>query len=343
MIMKGCLSRSLAGFLLGLVHQVAFAGTVTYVHTDLQGTPVMESDAQGHITARYDYTPYGVPVQGLSGSPNGPGYTGHVNDPDTGFVYMQARYYDPMVGQFLSVDPVGLGAANGYVFNRYAYINNNPYAGTDPSGAYPKGMTADQMNCEIYHCSIVGGDAARAERARSASYRANRALSEAGVLGKIFSGSGAEDKLALAWAAAIVPLKLQVEVQSNIMLLKDKGYMCSPAYSTGDWTTVNMEDLSESEDVYSSAKRAEIHWHPINGPFSGTTAYTLPGERVAHSSGAHGFGDLPRYFQMAIDGYVAMPNGAVYGWKYEPFRNSLELHGGYRVLGDGVYKVGDGK
>ena len=43
----------------------------------------------------------------MSGAPNGPGYTGHVNDPDTGLVYMQARYYDPGWGGFLSVDPVG--------------------------------------------------------------------------------------------------------------------------------------------------------------------------------------------------------------------------------------------
>ena len=38
---------------------------------------------------------------------DGPGYTGHVTDAATGLVYMQQRYYDPMIGQrLLSVDPV---------------------------------------------------------------------------------------------------------------------------------------------------------------------------------------------------------------------------------------------
>ncbi|MBX9625391.1 MAG: hypothetical protein K2X82_16415, partial [Gemmataceae bacterium] len=39
-------------------------------------------------------------------NPAGIGFTGHVNDADTGLVYMQQRYYDPLAGRFLSVDPV---------------------------------------------------------------------------------------------------------------------------------------------------------------------------------------------------------------------------------------------
>jgi RHS repeat-associated protein len=112
----------------------AYAGTVTYVYTDAQGTPLAEADASGNITARFDYTPYGVSVPSVGPAPNGPGYTGHVNDPDTGLVYMQARYYDPGVGRFLSTDPVGLGAGNLFNFNRYDYTNNNPVNHTDPDG-----------------------------------------------------------------------------------------------------------------------------------------------------------------------------------------------------------------
>jgi uncharacterized protein RhaS with RHS repeats len=76
----------------------AHAGTVTYVYTDAQGTPLAEADASGNITATFDYAPYGS--QALGTPPSGPGYTGHANDPDTGLVYMQARYYDPAVGSF---------------------------------------------------------------------------------------------------------------------------------------------------------------------------------------------------------------------------------------------------
>jgi len=64
------------------------------------------------------------------------GYTGHVGD-NTGLVYMQARYYDPVIGRFYSNDPVGYTAANPVMsFNRYMYANNNPYKYKDPDGEF---------------------------------------------------------------------------------------------------------------------------------------------------------------------------------------------------------------
>nr|WP_289847903.1 RHS repeat-associated core domain-containing protein [Aliiglaciecola lipolytica] len=60
------------------------------------------------------------------------GYSGHKFDTDLGLSYMQARYYDPMIGRFYSNDPVGF--TNVHTFNRYAYANNNPYKYVDPDG-----------------------------------------------------------------------------------------------------------------------------------------------------------------------------------------------------------------
>lgn len=69
------------------------------------------------------------------GSPEeGPGYTGHVADTDSGLVYMQARYYDPVVGRFVGVDPSRPGPGDSFLFNRYAYANNSPLVHVDPDG-----------------------------------------------------------------------------------------------------------------------------------------------------------------------------------------------------------------
>jgi hypothetical protein len=50
---------------------------------------------------------------------------------------MQQRYYDPVAGRFLSIDPVTTDANTGGSFNRYAYANNNPYKYIDPDGRNP--------------------------------------------------------------------------------------------------------------------------------------------------------------------------------------------------------------
>ena len=129
----GYLKRVLSVVALWMVLMLSVqAAKVTYVYTDPQGTSLAEADANGNIVATFDYKPYGLRT--LGSPSDGPGYTGHVNDPDTGLTYMQARYYDPDVMRFLSTDPVGVGGANVFRFNRYAYANNNPILNIDPDG-----------------------------------------------------------------------------------------------------------------------------------------------------------------------------------------------------------------
>ncbi|TDR47593.1 RHS repeat-associated protein [Tahibacter aquaticus] len=105
-----------------------------YYHTDALGSPAAETDAVGTISTikRLYYEPYGGPLDGIYSDK--PGYTGHVADSTTQLNYMQQRYYDPMLGRFLSVDPVEVNKQTGASFNRFAYAGNNPYTFTDPDG-----------------------------------------------------------------------------------------------------------------------------------------------------------------------------------------------------------------
>jgi len=50
---------------------------------------------------------------------------------------MHARYYDPSMGRFLSVDPMCGLLDRPQGWNRYAYVMNNPLMYTDPTGRYP--------------------------------------------------------------------------------------------------------------------------------------------------------------------------------------------------------------
>lgn len=107
--------------------------TTRYHHTDALGTPVVVTGADKSILETREYEPYGEQVSGPT--LDGPGFTGHVQDAATGLAYMQQRYYDPVLGRFLSVDPV-TAYSNGdwRFFNRYTYAFNNPYRFVDPDG-----------------------------------------------------------------------------------------------------------------------------------------------------------------------------------------------------------------
>jgi RHS repeat-associated protein len=58
-------------------------------------------------------------------------------DPETGYQYLRARYYDPTTAQFLSRDP-----AVALTLSAYGYVNNNPLNGADPAGLRPWWNTA---------------------------------------------------------------------------------------------------------------------------------------------------------------------------------------------------------
>ena len=108
------------------------ASTVEYIHTDLLGNIAVVTDATANVTERREYEPYGAQLTPML--QDGPGYTGHLQDAATGLVYMQQRYYDPMIGVFLSVDPVTAYSSPVTQFHRYRYANNNPYKFVDPDG-----------------------------------------------------------------------------------------------------------------------------------------------------------------------------------------------------------------
>ena len=111
-----------------------------------------ETDADRIATVRTHYAPYGEP---LNRTVDGPGYTGHVHDASTGLVYAQQRYYDPIIGRFLSIDPVEADPNSGSNFNRYWYANNNPYKFTDPDGR--NAITGAAIGCAVTGPACPGG------------------------------------------------------------------------------------------------------------------------------------------------------------------------------------------
>lgn len=108
-----------------------------YVADHLGGTSLLINEA-GQIESEIAYYPYGLQryAMGADGVPYQ--YTGQELDA-TGLNYYGARYYDSVVGGFISADPLivedwssRLSQPNEH--NLYAYVLSNPLNYTDPSG-----------------------------------------------------------------------------------------------------------------------------------------------------------------------------------------------------------------
>ena len=109
-------------------------GETAYLHQDHLGTPVAATDPAGNILWREAYTPFGESLNPPASNADQDGFTGHIRDTATGLTYMQTRYYDPVIGRFLSNDPVGFAQGGVDYFNRYSYTANDPVNNFDPDG-----------------------------------------------------------------------------------------------------------------------------------------------------------------------------------------------------------------
>jgi RHS repeat-associated protein len=107
--------------------------TTTFYHTDGLGSVVAATNQSGAVLWRKDFSPYGEELESSTGNEK-ISYTGKEHDDVTGLTYFGARYYDPEIGRFMSVDPQAFAEDNPTTFNRYAYANNNPYKYVDPDG-----------------------------------------------------------------------------------------------------------------------------------------------------------------------------------------------------------------
>ena len=154
-----------------------FMGQLYYYLYNLQGDVVGLVDKTGTTMVTYTYDVWGKPESTTGpmattlGVANPFRYRGYYYDTESGFYYLQSRYYDPEVGRFLNADGV-LGANQDILsYNLYSYCSNNPVNMSDPTGMCPyNGTIADfhrmeqglpPMDCNCWYLKylvIVGNN-----------------------------------------------------------------------------------------------------------------------------------------------------------------------------------------
>jgi RHS repeat-associated protein len=128
---------------------------VNYLTAEHLGSPRVNTDQNGAVTARHDYMPFGEEIGNIGGRTSVIGYgddsvrkqfTGYERDKETDLDFAQARYSDFSLGRFTSPDPLAASASpiSPQSWNRFIYSLNNPVRFTDPSGM----VTGDFYNLD---------------------------------------------------------------------------------------------------------------------------------------------------------------------------------------------------
>ncbi|MGH7643134.1 MAG: RHS repeat-associated core domain-containing protein [Candidatus Dormibacteria bacterium] len=126
------------------VEEVLPDGATYYYSHDALGSTRALTDSTGAAVDTWDYDPYGN-IDSQTGSvPNDLLYAGQLADSNSGMIYLQARWYDPALGQFTTLDP--LVQATGMP---YAYVDGDPINELDLNG-----------QCGVWGSNTCWGDVA---------------------------------------------------------------------------------------------------------------------------------------------------------------------------------------
>ena len=131
---------------------VKVVGTTAYfLHRDHLASVRAVTDASGAIAEDTRYAAYGERTNAAFATQKG--YIGERHDPETGLIYLDARYMDPLFGRFISPDdwdPIKQGVGT----NRYAYAQNDPVNKSDPNGHIAQDAGAN----DALAAGAAGGD-----------------------------------------------------------------------------------------------------------------------------------------------------------------------------------------
>ena len=146
--------------------------SVYYLNSDHLGSSVVFNGTSPTVYTSYDA--FGRRRSGSwSGGPSASemssiagvtreGYTGQTMLDNLELIHMNGRVQDPVIGRFISADPLITEPMNTQGYNRYSYVENNPLSLTDPSGftdnASGPSCTSDKDG--IVKCSGSSGDSA---------------------------------------------------------------------------------------------------------------------------------------------------------------------------------------
>ncbi|WP_306590484.1 DUF6765 family protein [Geothrix sp. 21YS21S-4] len=180
---NGLASIRVKGWVVRWTRDVVYVGTreiaevdaqgAHYTLTDHLGSPRFIVNGSGVVESEQKFLPFGESLtDATSAAKFGKGFTNHEQTDPSGLIYMQARFYAPWYGRFLSPDP-GLDQHFEFTqkWNIYSYVSNNPILNIDMNGMY-------QMDVHLVLTTVLARAAGFSQQRAEAIGRANQAVDE---------------------------------------------------------------------------------------------------------------------------------------------------------------------
>lgn len=159
---NGSLTRSEA-YTPGGMHIATYAGGITFFDSsDWLSTFRVRTNSSGANVESCTSMPFGEDLTcsvSLTSEVSPLHFTGQEHDWESGNDHFAFRYYNEVMGRWLTPDPAGLASAdptNPQSWNRYAYVVNNPLSFVDSTGLWYDQFASSGCDAEAYDCSGDG-------------------------------------------------------------------------------------------------------------------------------------------------------------------------------------------
>ena len=143
----------------GSPYSLIYDGVQYYYVKNVQGDVIQIRSVYGTLLVEYTYDAWGnvLSITGSNASVLGANnpirYRSYYYDFETGFYYLNSRYYDPAMRRFINAD-IYVNANGDFLgFNMYAYCGNNPVNYFDPTGEF---VISTLLIC-IVAGAVIGG------------------------------------------------------------------------------------------------------------------------------------------------------------------------------------------
>jgi RHS repeat-associated protein len=170
-----------------------------WIHSDFNGSLQVQTDGNGNESMRKKYYVTGDALSTTGTDSQSKGFTGQRQE-SSGLTYMHERFYDPLLGRFVSPDPATPEHHGNAGLNRYAYAMNDFVNNEDTSGfmiPMDGGGACGNLAC------VKSVTASRARASRTYSYYpSNNYIDQGGTLLAQQMWRGYQYQLAIRWAAS---------------------------------------------------------------------------------------------------------------------------------------------